>query len=514
MTVSQNSALTGGGINLFRSDVNLINSNFWNNSPEEVSFNSTDTPNSIIIDYSNIEGGQDSIITNDNGTVTWGDGNIDVDPVFVDATDGNYHLLATSQLINGGHPDSMDSDGSRADIGAYPYLNSYSGPTWYITESGNDTTATGASDDPFRSIQSGINFSSDDDSVTAAAGTYVENINFRGRNIRVAGADRETTIIDGDSSGSVVIFSSGEDSSTLLINFTIQNGSATNGGGIYCSANSSPTLSDLIILNNLAGSGGGMMIYNFSNPLIKNVIFEGNSVTSNGSALFCWARSSPTIRNCIFEGNAADGAVIYSEDKSDPTFINVTITGNTVDNYNSTYTTAVYASGGSAEDSMKVRFLNSVIFNEGTAQIKATGDYNRIDISYSNVLHGQDSIVINDNATITWGDGNIDVDPRFVDEENDNYHLLASSQLINGGHPDSLDSDGSRADIGAYPYLNSYSGPTWYITESGNDTTATGASDDPFRSIQTGINFSSDADSITVGRRDLCREYTIPRPEH
>ncbi len=67
---------------------------------------------------------------------------------------------------------------------------------------------------------------------------------------------------------------------------------------------------------------------------------------------------------------------------------------------------------------------------------------------------------------VGWGDGNIDVDPMFVDTANSNYHLLASSQLINGGHPDSTDSDGSRADMGAYPYLNSYSGPTWYITES------------------------------------------------
>ena len=130
---------------------------------------------------------------------------------------------------------------------------------------------------------------------------------------------------------------------------------------------------------------------------------------------------------------------------------------------------------------MKVRFLNSVIFNEGTAQIKATGDYNRIDISYSNVLHGQDSVIVDSLvatgiAQVNWGSGNIDVDPMFVDKANANYHLLASSQLINAGHPDSLDSDGTIADIGAYPYLNSYSGPTWYIAESGNDTTATAAS--------------------------------------
>ena len=103
--------------------------------------------------------------------------------MFVYTANANYLLLASSQLINACHPDSTDSDGTVTDMGAYPYLNSYSGPTWYISESGNDTTATGASDDPFRSIQAGINFSSDTDSVTVAAGTYVENINFRGRNI-------------------------------------------------------------------------------------------------------------------------------------------------------------------------------------------------------------------------------------------------------------------------------------------------------------------------------------------
>ncbi len=110
-------------------------------------------------------------------------------------------------------------------MGAYPYLNSYNGPTWYITESGNDTTATGASDDPFRSIQAGINFSSDADSVTVAAGIYVENVNFRGRNIKVAGEDRETTIIDGDSLNSVVRFTASDQSYTATLkNFTIKNG--------------------------------------------------------------------------------------------------------------------------------------------------------------------------------------------------------------------------------------------------------------------------------------------------
>ena len=210
VTVSGNvSAIADGGGMFIKSNsvVNLVNTILWGNTSNEIEFASVDDSSSITISYSNIEGGQDSIVTNDNGTVTWGDGNVDIDPMFVDTANGNYYLWASSQCINGGDPTTYDSDGTIADIGAYPYLNSYSGPTWYITESGNDTTGTGATDDPFRSVQAGINFSSDDDSVTVAAGTYVENINFRGRSIKVVGADRETTIIDGDSSGSVVTLS-------------------------------------------------------------------------------------------------------------------------------------------------------------------------------------------------------------------------------------------------------------------------------------------------------------------
>jgi hypothetical protein len=54
--------------------------------------------------------------------------------------------------------------------------------------------------------QAGINVASDGDTVLVQAGTYVENINYNGKNIVVQGEDRETTIIDGNQSGSVVIF--------------------------------------------------------------------------------------------------------------------------------------------------------------------------------------------------------------------------------------------------------------------------------------------------------------------
>ena len=329
VTISGNTSDTpGGGLQLSGTNchITLVNSMMWNNSPQEIYFDETSTADTIEISYSNVAGGQDSIVTNDNSTITWGNGNIDVDPHFLDAENDDYHLLASSQCINAGHPDSLDSDGTVADIGVYPYLNSYSGPTWYITEEGNDTTATGASDDPFRSIQAGINFSFNTDSVTVAAGTYVENINFRGRNIKVVGTDEETTIIDGDSSGSVVLFIYGEDSTAVLSGFTITNGLDGNGGGIFCSS-SSPRLYDLIIENNITvGQGGGIYLW-YSTPIFSNVIIRNNSAAQGGGIF--GGHLDGTFSNIEITNNTANsyGGIEVNHTTS-LTLVNVTISGN------------------------------------------------------------------------------------------------------------------------------------------------------------------------------------------
>ena len=236
----------------------ITNSIIWHNYPQEL--NSYDPvgnfEGSFEIGYSNIENGQDSIIVEGSSGPVWGSGNIDINPMFVDTANGNYHLLASSMLINAGHPDSTDSDGTRADIGAHPYLNTYSGPIWVVEESGgNDINGTGAEDNKFASIQAAINFASDGDSVSVWPGTYYENINFRGRNIKVVGYEWTTgqnPVIDGGANGSVVTFNSGENNNAFLSEFIIQNGAgidyenngSISGGGIFI-LQASPTLSNL-----------------------------------------------------------------------------------------------------------------------------------------------------------------------------------------------------------------------------------------------------------------------------
>ena len=99
--------------------------------------------------------------------------------------------------------------------------------------------------DQFSSIQAAIDNSIDGDTILVSAGTYYENINFDGKNISLIGEDRNTTIIDGGADGSVIHFENGISETTQIKSFTIQNGHAEDGGGIYCI--NSPKLIDIIL---------------------------------------------------------------------------------------------------------------------------------------------------------------------------------------------------------------------------------------------------------------------------
>ena len=107
----------------------------------------------------------------------------DIESKMENVEQGKYNLLASSFLVNAGHPDSLDSDGTIADIGALPYLNTYSGPIWYVKTDGSDISGKGSTGEPFGSIQSAINFSETGDSVCVLAGIFYEHLNTKFMNI-------------------------------------------------------------------------------------------------------------------------------------------------------------------------------------------------------------------------------------------------------------------------------------------------------------------------------------------
>ncbi len=179
-------------------------------------------------------------------------------------------------------------------------------------------------------IQAGIDSAVDADTVLVQPGTYVENVNYNGKNITVASLFLTTqdtvyisqTIIDGNNVTSVVTFESGEDQA-LLSGFTITNGYGdglpflevlmdpeeaiefVKGGGIHCYY-SGPTLSNLVINNNTARNVGGGIGIVSSNPIIENVQIINNSVLdvdAIGGGGIAISSGNPIINNCEIINN-------------------------------------------------------------------------------------------------------------------------------------------------------------------------------------------------------------------
>lgn len=187
-------------------------------------------------------------------------------------------------------------------------------------------------------IQAGIDAATHGDTVLVQPGTYVERINFNGKNIVVGSLLLMTgdtsfisqTVIDGGGGlNTVVAYQSGEDSTAFLCGFTI-----TNGGGYcypeYCIGGgiviwgSSPSLSNLKITGNevkgsiLAGLGGGIYCRD-SSPKLEDVTISHNSGGVSGGGIYC-DNSTPTFINVSVYGNRADVGGGISFYQSTPQF--------------------------------------------------------------------------------------------------------------------------------------------------------------------------------------------------
>ncbi|MCF7913375.1 MAG: DUF1565 domain-containing protein [Candidatus Cloacimonetes bacterium] len=186
----------------------------------------------------------------------------------------------------------------------------------------------------YATIQEGIDASADGDEIIVSPGTYMENINFAGKAVILGSLFYTTqdtsyisqTIIDGDQNGSVIIFVSYEDSTSLLTGFTITNGCADHGGGIKCN-NSSPSIANITIAGNSAVQGGGISCNN-SSPGIANVTIANNLAEGAGGGISCNS-SSLSLANVTIRGNLAGyagGGIFCSY--SSPGLANVKITAN------------------------------------------------------------------------------------------------------------------------------------------------------------------------------------------
>ena len=341
-----------------------------------------------------------------------------------------------------------------------------------------------------RTVQAGLDAAASGDHVWVAAGTYVQCVTLRPEVALYGGfAGDETslwqrdwnahvTVLDGGNAASVVTASIGMAPHTRIDGFTIRNGraelggglylrdwclitvanntitgnSATCGGGIYCRDSTYPTITNNTIQGNHADNyGGGIYCYLSATPILANNRLIGNDAVYDGGGIYCYRTARPTITsNLIVANTAAQGGGIGCDTHTMLTIANCTIAGN-----------RAYDGGGiHCTLYMSLSIINTIIaFNSSGLNISAAATpslgYN---CAYGNVAYNYWQML-----DPTGTNGNISADPRFVnaspgsdgtwgtaDDDFSDLHLLADSPCRNAGDPGYSPASG-ETDIDGQP---------------------------------------------------------------
>ncbi len=118
-TIAHNTSQFGGAMLLTATTVSLTNSIVWGNTVDQLYFNAYGNPSTLNVSYTDFQDGAAGV-TGTNGTVNWGSGVIDADPLFLDAANDDYHIPYDSPCFNTGDSlAELDPDGTTTDMGAF-----------------------------------------------------------------------------------------------------------------------------------------------------------------------------------------------------------------------------------------------------------------------------------------------------------------------------------------------------------------------------------------------------------
>jgi hypothetical protein len=248
---------------------------------------------------------------------------------------------------------------------------------------------------------------------------------------------------------------------TTMSDCLVSGNEAIFGGGIFCDHNT--TVENCQITGNSAVSGSGGGIKSGGNVKVTCCLISGNSAYGGGGLL---CSGSEVISNCVISENATTttghgGGISCTSDA--PTVINCTITGNSAGVYGGGISSTL---GGALNVTNCIIYYNAAPNGHEIAVLSAT-DPSTLTIGYSDVQGGSAEAYVESGCTLSYGPGNINVDPHFVNPARDDYHLFWDSLCIDVGDdfaPDLplTDRDGyprimfgrlaKRVDMGAYEF--------------------------------------------------------------
>ncbi len=423
------------------------------------------------------------------GDLTGVDGNIALEPGFVNAGHHNLHLRPDSPCVGAGDaslvgPDGTDMDGgarvfgTSVDIGADEFDGTlYEDPafTFHVRPDGDDGHDGLSWATAKKTIQAAVDAAWGGDEVWVAAGIYSfvslkSGVSLYGgftgtessreqRDWKANVCTLEPSVVgsgpwigsvfDGFTiSGALNPERAGHSGLNVVAsNVTVRNNTVF-GAGIGISAGTNT----LVEHNVISGNGGGGISAS-GNAVIRNNVIVGNYASQGGGVSV--RSSGVTVRNNIIAGNTAAsyvnspglGAGIYVE-RCSPLIVNNTIAGNR----------GAQGAGIHLVDSSPALVNNIVAFN--SLGIAGTPAASGSPVFRHNNVFGNDGQDWSGIDAATGEDGNISADPLFADAVTGNLHLLPASPCRDVGDkaavlPGQTDIDGdprlqgAGVDIGA-----------------------------------------------------------------
>ncbi len=289
--------------------------------------------------------------------------------------------------------------------------------TWYVATTGADGNTCLSSTSPCKTIMAAIGKAVSGDTVNVAGGTYQENLVAKD-GVNLNGAGMFSTIVDAGGIKQPLYI-------PPFVTTTIQQMAFTNSGIGYVSTadggngfanagvvidNATATLTHCRVYNNNFFSG--ILSYYGTNTFAYDLVDH-----NVGYGIFLSVGSNDIVQNNTITGNTTGGVAIFSTPEIIATIFNNIIASNTGYGIDMPYGTGAAYS-----------------------------------IDYNDIWDNPSGSVI---GSISLGTGNLALDPKFRSAGSDDYSLLAASPVIDMGNPAAQynDLDGSRNDMGAFPFL-------------------------------------------------------------